>query len=160
MHPICPPKFCITFVSLFSWVSQPFQEKLKTMLMQNFGSQTRCIMGDGQVANRLCYHEAAQQRQKNSRVFSHTKKQRMLTNVSGVEFQRTVLKFRKSKRNSSPCLHVLHKTWNWAVSHRSRAVTAIKCPKKRDARAKLLFCLSKPVFFFVAILVAVAVAIA
>ena len=28
---------CITFVFHFSWVSQPSQEKLKTMLMQNFG---------------------------------------------------------------------------------------------------------------------------
>ena len=26
-------------------------EKLKTMLMQNFGEQTRCIMGDVKVAN-------------------------------------------------------------------------------------------------------------
>ena len=29
------------------------QEKLKTMLMQNFGGQTRCIMGDVKVANTL-----------------------------------------------------------------------------------------------------------
>ena len=36
MHLICPPKFCITFVFHFSWVLQPSQEKLKTMLMQNF----------------------------------------------------------------------------------------------------------------------------
>ena len=33
------------------------------------------------------------------------------------------------------------------VSHRSREVTAEKCTKKRDARAKLLFCLSKPFAF-------------
>ena len=43
---------CITFVFHFSWVSQPSQEKLKTMLMQNFGRQTRCILGDVQVVNR------------------------------------------------------------------------------------------------------------
>ena len=43
-------------------------------------------MGDAQVANRLCHHEAAQQRQTNSSVFNHTKKQKILTNVSGVEF--------------------------------------------------------------------------
>ena len=36
MHLICPPKFCITFIFHFSWVSQPSQEKLKTMLTQNF----------------------------------------------------------------------------------------------------------------------------
>ena len=41
MHLICPPKFCITFVFHFSWVLQPFQEKLKTMLMQNFGGTTK-----------------------------------------------------------------------------------------------------------------------
>ena len=40
-----PPKFCITFVFHFSWVLQPFQEKLKTMLMQNFGGQIRCNFG-------------------------------------------------------------------------------------------------------------------
>ena len=54
-------KFCITFVFHFSWVLQPFQEKLKTMIMQSleFGGgggrvgveQIRCIMGDVQVAN-------------------------------------------------------------------------------------------------------------
>ena len=47
----CPPKFCITFVFHFSWVLQPSQEKLKTMLLQNFGRQTRCILGYVQVAN-------------------------------------------------------------------------------------------------------------
>ena len=33
-----------------------------------------------------------------------------------------------------------HKTWNLAVSRRSRVVTAKKCTKKCDARAKLLCC--------------------
>ena len=38
----------------FSWELQSSQEKLRTMLMQNFGGQTRCIMGDyAQVANFL-----------------------------------------------------------------------------------------------------------
>ena len=50
-HLICFQKFCTTFVFHFSWVLQPSQEKLKTMLMQNFGGQIRCIMGDVQVAN-------------------------------------------------------------------------------------------------------------
>ena len=39
MHFIGPPKFWITFVFHFSWVLQPSQEKLKTMLMQNFGGK-------------------------------------------------------------------------------------------------------------------------
>ena len=53
MHhsPLPPLKFCITFVFHFSWVLQPSQEKLKTILMQNLGGQIRCIMGDVQVAN-------------------------------------------------------------------------------------------------------------
>ena len=33
------------------------------------------------------------------------------------------------------------------LSRRGRAVTAKKCTKKRDARAKLLFCRSKPIAF-------------
>ena len=45
----CPPKFCTIFVYHFSCVLQPSQEKLKTMLMQNFGGQIRCIMGAVQV---------------------------------------------------------------------------------------------------------------
>ena len=54
-HLICPPKFCTTFVFHFSWVLQPSQEKLKTMLMQNFGGQIRCIMGDVQVAYKALF---------------------------------------------------------------------------------------------------------
>ena len=50
MHLICSPKFCITFVFHFPWVLQPSQEKLKTMLMQNFGGQIRRIMRDVQMA--------------------------------------------------------------------------------------------------------------
>ena len=47
--PYLPLKICITFVFHFSWVLQPSQEKLKTILMQNFGGHKRCIMGDVQV---------------------------------------------------------------------------------------------------------------
>ena len=45
------------------------------------------------------------------------------------------------------CVHVrLHSTWKQAFSsRRSHAVTAKKCTKKRDARAKLLFCQSKSI---------------
>ena len=55
MHLICPGKFCITFVFHFSWVLQPSQEKLKTMLMQNFGGQIRCIMGNVEVAYKVFF---------------------------------------------------------------------------------------------------------
>ena len=51
MHLIYPPKFCITFVFHFSWALQPSQEKLKIMLMQNFGREIQCIMGDVEVAH-------------------------------------------------------------------------------------------------------------
>ena len=50
MHLICSLKFCITFVFHSSSVLQPSQEKLKTMLMQNFGRTNkvhycRCTSG-------------------------------------------------------------------------------------------------------------------
>ena len=43
------PKSNVTSVFHFSWVLQPSQEKLKTVLTQNFGGQRRCIMGNVQV---------------------------------------------------------------------------------------------------------------
>ena len=61
MHLTCPPQFCITFVFDFSWVLQASQEKLRTMLMQNFflggggEGQIRCIMGDVEVAYVMIY---------------------------------------------------------------------------------------------------------
>ena len=45
---VYPPKFCITIVSNFSWVSQASLEKSKTMVMQILG-QTRCIMGNVKI---------------------------------------------------------------------------------------------------------------
>ena len=48
---------------------------------------------------------------------------------------------KKGKTISSSLVYVLHKTWNWIFSRRSRAVTAKKFTKKRAARAELLFCL-------------------
>ena len=47
---------------------------------------------------------------------------------------------KKRKTISSSLVFVLHKTWNWIFSRRSRAVTAKKFTKKRAARAELLFC--------------------
>ena len=64
----------------------------------------------------------------------------MYANFPGVDFLRTALKFRERKRDSSLLVYVLHKTCNKAFSRRSRARTVKKCTKKRDARAKLLFC--------------------
>ena len=54
MHLICYSKFCITFVLHFFWVLQPSQEKFNTMLMQKFGGQIRCIMGNVELAYNLC----------------------------------------------------------------------------------------------------------
>ena len=64
--PYSPPsKFCVTFDFHFSWVLQPSQEKLKTVLMQilffwgEWGEQIRYIMGDVQVAYLFIYFQIA-----------------------------------------------------------------------------------------------------
>ena len=70
-HLICPPKFCTTFVFHFSWVLQPSQEKLKTMLMQNFGGQIRCIMGDVQVRYKASQSSHASRKMPHSPRLAH-----------------------------------------------------------------------------------------
>ena len=47
---VCPPKFCISIVFVFSWGNFKSQEKLETMLMQNMGGQTKSIMVFSEVA--------------------------------------------------------------------------------------------------------------
>ena len=68
----------------------------------------------------------------------------LICQMLAIFFRRWILKdlviVQKRNRKSLSCVHVLGKTWNWAVSSRSRAETARKCTKTRDARAKLLFC--------------------
>ena len=58
------------------------------------------------------------------------------------------LGLQKGKENFC-CVHLLYKVgaWNYEVSCRRRATTARKCTKKREARAKLLFCQFKPIAF-------------
>ena len=65
----------------------------------------------------------------------------MLAKFSGVKSERTVFKFRKNNKKIC-CVHLVYKVnaWNWEVSRRSRATSAKKCTKKRDARAKFLLC--------------------
>ena len=53
----------------------------------------------------------------------------------------------KKKGKLLSCVSVLDKSCNQAFSRPSRAVTAKKWIKKLDARAKLLFCQSKPSVF-------------
>ena len=53
--PCLPPKFFIIFVFNFSWLLEWPQEKKKTMLMQNYGGQTRCIVRDMQMTNCCLY---------------------------------------------------------------------------------------------------------
>ena len=48
MHLVYPPKFYITIVSNFSWVSQSFQEKSKRMVMENFGGINKANYGLGE----------------------------------------------------------------------------------------------------------------
>ena len=50
--PYLPPKFCTTFVFNFSYVVQPSQEKMKTMLMQN-------LEVGGRGANKVHYGRCA-----------------------------------------------------------------------------------------------------
>ena len=51
IHHVCPLNFCITSVFFSSWVFEWSKGKLKTILMQNFGGQTRCIMGGMHTVN-------------------------------------------------------------------------------------------------------------
>ena len=46
---------------------------------------------------------------------------------------------RRKKKNSSPCVYVLNNTSLEGISRRGPTVTANKCTKNRDARAKVLF---------------------
>ena len=41
---VCPPKFCISTVSIFSWDHCKSQEKMETTFMQNFEGQTKSII--------------------------------------------------------------------------------------------------------------------
>ena len=49
---VTPKTFCISIVVNFSWDGCNTKEKRKTKVMQNFGKQIRCIMGDLQVVNK------------------------------------------------------------------------------------------------------------
>ena len=67
--------------------------------------------------------------------------------VLGFDCKRLGSSSGKEKESRFLCVHVFRKTWTWAAfSRRSLAVMAKKkMYKKRDARAKLLFCQSKPI---------------
>ena len=57
LHLVCPPKFCISIVFSFSWDDCNAQGKWKTMVIQIFGGQKRCIMGNVEMAN-VCNADA------------------------------------------------------------------------------------------------------
>ena len=48
--PCLPPNFCISNLSNLHWDDYNTREKWKTKVMQNFGGQTRFIMGDVEMA--------------------------------------------------------------------------------------------------------------
>ena len=48
--PCLPPNFCISNLSNLYWDDYNTREKWKTKVMQNFGGQTRFIMGDVEMA--------------------------------------------------------------------------------------------------------------
>ena len=65
----------------------------------------------------------------------------------------------RERKSSSFLVYVLHKTWNYAFSPRSRPVrTAKKCIKKCGSTWKVVGLLIKPIVFF-AVVVPVAVAV-
>ena len=54
IHLVYPPKFCISIVFKFSWEDCKYQEKLETMLMQNFfegKGVNKVYYGNGKVVN-------------------------------------------------------------------------------------------------------------
>ena len=68
-------------------------------------------------------------------------------NFPGVDFLGTALNFRKRKKNSSSLVCVLHKTWNYAFSRRSRSETAEKCTRKVWCMCKFVVFLNKSIAF-------------
>ena len=56
---VCPPKFCISIVFVFSWDHCKSQGKLETTLMQNFGGKTKRIMVFSAVAYYGIHHVRA-----------------------------------------------------------------------------------------------------
>ena len=122
MHLIRPPRLCITFVFHFSLVLQPSQEKLKTMLMQNFGGQIRCIMGNVQVIDWVegrgswVVRRASCVVRRASRVIAYASSNRLLL----VEFKGPVILYttlrihekvspiKFSKANMSSCMLLAH----------------------------------------------------
>ena len=75
----------------------------------------------------------------------------MLAKLSGVEFERTSSKFRK-KEKENPFFVVFTQCIKRAREVRKFHVSVLQgrlrnAQKKRDARAKLLFCHSKPIVF-------------
>ena len=59
----------------------------------------------------------------------------------------TIFKLGKRNKISSLLVYVLYKTRNKAFLRRGHAKMGKKCTKKRDARAKLLFCLLNLLIF-------------
>lgn len=70
----------------------------------------------------------------------------MLGHFPGVDFLGFALKFKKREKISSSLVCFLHKMLIRPFFHGSRAVTARKCIKKRDARGSLLFGLNLSLF--------------
>ena len=62
----------------------------------------------------------------------------MLANFSAVEFEKTILKFRKRKRKLLSYVHVIDKTSNYALSHCSRVAMAKKSVNLLFFRCSLL----------------------
>ena len=46
-----PPKLCVSIMFDFSWDDPNTQEKMETMVMQNFGGLTRCMIVNVKMVN-------------------------------------------------------------------------------------------------------------
>ena len=72
----------------------------------------------------------------------------MQANSFGAEFLSTISKFIKRKKILSSLVYVLHKTWNYASSRGSRAVTATKYTKKVWCTCKVVVLPCQAIAFF------------
>ena len=82
-----------------------------------------------------------------NRVYLDPIKCQMQATFPGVEFLRILLRFKKRKEDSLSYFHVLHKTWNWEVSRRIRAVDVKEMYKKAWCTCRAVVLIIKTIAF-------------
>ena len=96
MQLICPPKFCITIVFNFSWDGCSTQEKWKKKIMQNFGGQISCIMGDVQVRIETMYRVKSLNEKTSSALIDAVPERKPEKIQAFIEFESWTLRYRCS----------------------------------------------------------------